>query len=188
MLSAQIKSVVVGFHELLVTVPASPGDLMAQVGPHCSVVKTDFTDSDLVHTLSFPRLNASHRLASTFLCLPALPGCWNHLTVQHPRLQPHFPDPRLPWPEDNQLLLKFHFFGKPLSMFAIHRKLKKLYLYLMQILQIRLHIQDTQLLYRNFIAEIHILVKKALGGKTACLELPIGDLNICICQLSFDPK
>ena len=29
---AQIKSVVVGFHELLVTVPASPGDLMAQVG------------------------------------------------------------------------------------------------------------------------------------------------------------
>ena len=30
--SAQIKSVVVGFHELLVTVPASPGDLMAQVG------------------------------------------------------------------------------------------------------------------------------------------------------------
>jgi len=58
----------------------------------------------------------------------------------------------------------------------------------MQILQIRLHIQDTQLLYRNFIAEIHILVKKALGGKTACLELPIGDLNICICQLSFDPK
>ena len=30
--TAQIKSVVVGFHELLVTVPASPGDLMAQVG------------------------------------------------------------------------------------------------------------------------------------------------------------
>jgi len=50
---------------------------------------------------------------------------------------------------------------------------------LMQILQIRLHFQDTQfLLYRNFIAEIHILAKKALGEETACLEMPIGDLNL----------
>ena len=49
----------------------------------------------------------------------------------------------------------------------------------MQILQIRLHFQDTQfLLYRNFIAEIHILAKKALGEETACLEMPIGDLNL----------
>ena len=49
----------------------------------------------------------------------------------------------------------------------------------MQILQIHLHFQGTQfLLYRNFIAEIHILAKKALGEETACLEMPIGDLNL----------
>lgn len=43
-------------------------------------------------------------------------------------------------------------------MFQIHQNisLKKLYLYLMQILQLRLHVQDTQLLYRNFATEIHI--------------------------------
>ena len=40
--SAQIKSVVVGFHELLVTVPASPGDLMAQVSDDVNRIQTFF--------------------------------------------------------------------------------------------------------------------------------------------------
>ena len=64
---AQIKSVVVGFHELLVTVPASPGDLMAQVGN--LMCRWKLLSKILQLFFSFSRL------ASTFLCRPVLPGC-----------------------------------------------------------------------------------------------------------------
>ena len=148
----QIKSVVVGFHELLVTVPASPGDLMAQVG---------IKDSDPVCSLFF------NRLVCTSLCLPVLLGCWSlHMVPPLLHLPPHFQDPRLPWPEDNQsqteyilnklsILGKLPYFWSSCGLMPCLSRtkisLKKLYLYLMQILQIRYlgHTNIISKLYRK---------------------------------------
>ena len=94
--SAQIKSVVVGFHELLVTVPASPGDLMAQVSDdvnHLDVNRIQRLFSKPFRPIQTIPCFVSHRLASTFPCLPALPGYWNPHMARHLRPQPHFLDP-----------------------------------------------------------------------------------------------